>query len=106
MDLMMYMPNIDDDFQIIQQRLARLAYTGGHGQQAAIEASNELLGMGKFIAGHVLNAWEKPPTGGLSWDERRYYNNLYSLLVTMIERGDLTLEQLQRYRRLITSEKL
>lgn len=102
----MYLPKVDNDTRIIRQRLLRLGATGSYAYESANEASNELLGMGKHVIGHLLNAWENPPPKGSSFTHSRFYENLEKLLTTMIEREDLSMAQLQRYRRLITSEKL
>ena len=109
MELMMYLPKMDEDTAIIAKRVHLLGdhTTGWHnGSENAIRAYNELLGMGKYITGHLLNAWENPPMYGEFFSLSEFNKNLNRLLVKMIEREDLTLSQLQRYRRLITSEKM
>lgn len=109
MDLMMYFPKLDDDTKIINKRINLLGHTiRGEivGDSLSSGAYSELLGMGKYIAGHLLNAWENPPPKHDYFNQNAFYENLNRLLVAMIERDDLSLEQLQRYRRLITSEKL
>lgn len=106
MDLMIYLPKMDDDTRIIRQRLLRLGDTNTYAYESSEKAFNELLGMGKYIAGHLLNAWENPPPNGTTFSHSRFYDKLEKLSTLMIERDDLTMSQLQRYRRLITSEKL
>lgn len=110
MDYMMYSPRMDEDTILIANRIEKLGrFTSGwnDGGSDARLAKDELLGMGKYIAGHLLNAWENPPQSAyVNFSLQTFYRNLDNLLVQMIERDDLTLEQLQRYRRLITSEKL
>jgi len=105
MDFMMYMPKLDEDAILIHQRLLMIGSTNNFAYDSTLQAQNELLGMGKYIVGHLLNAWENPPSKGVSFSTSRFYNNLNRILITMIERGDLSIEQLSRYRRLITSEK-
>lgn len=109
MDLMMYVPKMEEETRVIAKRIERLGdWTNSFhdGDQTARAAYAELLGMGKYIASHLLNAWENPPLEGQYVNHKVFYKNLHRLLVEMIERDDFTFEQLQRYRRLITSEKL
>ncbi len=100
---------MEEETRVITKRVARLGdWTNGlhDGDRIAREASAELLGMGKYIVSHLLNAWENPPPEDHNFNRTVFYKNLHHLLVQMIERDDFTFEQLQRYRRLITSEKL
>lgn len=109
MDLMMYVPKMEEETRVIAKRIERLGNYGSdrhNGEYEAKGAYAELLGMGKYIVSHLLNAWENPPPEREFLSRKVLYSNLQRLLVEMIERDDFTFEQLQRYRRLITSEKL
>lgn len=98
---MIYSPKDDGDMELLNLTIKDLGESDG-----AISAGF-LKDRGRYVIPFLLNAWENPPQNVSHWfDIDRFYKNLDRLLRELIARDDLTLEQLQRYRRLITSEKM
>lgn len=98
--MMIYIPKVDMEIEFLNRLIATLGLSGG------ATSADQLSGMGNYVIPFLFNAWENPPEDFSPYfNVNTFYNNMDFLLRKMIARDDLTLEQLQRYRRLITSEK-
>jgi hypothetical protein len=97
---MIYEPSVDNTAKIIQMQIEYLGRPYGSHESAAI-----LKSLGKPSIHYVLRAIEHPISSGPEWYFASRRDYLMSLLKWFAEQEMMSMDELQRYRQILTSEK-